>query len=465
MAEVILVIDDQADIRLSSRLVLATQGYDVVEAQSPVEAMEQLTSGVTVNLILLDMNFSTDTTSGEEGLSFLKELKKLGIDIPIIAMTAWSNVALAVKAMQLGARDFIEKPWKNQRLLQIIKQQLLFDDLKQENLKLKQQQSDYQKKPEMVWQSTEMQALFTKIGRLAKSDATILITGDNGTGKSTIAKYIHQMSNRASENLIAVNMGAIPETLFESEMFGHRKGAFTDAKSDRIGRFELAEKGTLFLDEIANIPITQQAKLLRVLEDGEFERIGASQSQQSDIRLICATNGDISALINEGRFRSDLYFRMNTLEVHVPSLSERPVDIIPLAEHFLKKWGQKYSRSNLSLSEAAKTRLMSYHWPGNVRELGHIIERAVLLAEHSLLTDEDLELKVIPENTLKAEASPNAQQSSLLMTIEATEVALIKSTLKHYRSNVSETAISLGITTSALYRRMEKYGISKSFVE
>lgn len=463
MKSVILVVDDQADLRLSTRLVLSNYGYDVLEAQSPEQAISLLTADNPVDLVLLDMNYSSDTTSGEEGLWFLRKLNELEMSLPVVAMTAWASVDLAVKAMQQGARDFVEKPWKNQRLLQIIKQQLEMSDLKRENRKLRQQQRNDTSTEQLIWQSSAMKEIFNKLDRLARADATILLTGENGTGKSSIARYIHQHSERSAQSFVSVNMGAIPESLFESEMFGHTKGAFTDAKSDRIGRFELAENGTLFLDEIANIPLAQQGKLLRVLEEGDFEKVGASRSQRANVRLICATNGDLPGLIEQGKFRADLYFRLNTLEVKIPALAERQEDILPLAEHFLAHHGLKYGRGDQVLSEEATKQLRDYHWPGNVRELGHIMERAVLLADDNVLTGRDIDLNSVPG--LKPELSQQKSGTGLpLLPLVEVEQIMIKQALRHHQGNVQAAAKTLGITDSALYRRMEKYQISKSYV-
>ena len=463
MKSVILVVDDQADLRLSARLVLGNYGYEVREAESPQQAIQMLSEDTSIELVLLDMNYSSDTTSGEEGLWFLRKLTELELSLPVVAMTAWASIELAVQAMQLGARDFVEKPWKNQRLLQIIKQQLQMSDLQRENRKLKQQQQNSVTSESLVWQSDAMRGIFQKLERLARSDATILLTGENGTGKSSIARFVHQQSARKDETFVSVNMGAIPESLFESEMFGHTKGAFTDAKTERIGRFELAENGTLFLDEIANIPLTQQGKLLRVLEEGDFEKVGASRSQKANVRLICATNADLPALIEQGKFRADLFFRLNTLQVDIPSLASRQQDIVPLAEHFLALHGAKYGRLGLALSDDAIRQLKQYPWPGNVRELGHIMERAVLLADNVLLTRRDIDLNTVPG--LQPDATGKTKPEVLpMMPLVDAEKALIRQALGHHRGNVQEAAKTLGITDSALYRRMEKYQISKSYV-
>jgi len=388
-----------------------------------------------------------DTTSGEEGLRFLTWLSKSDFIIPVIAMTGWSNVDLAVSAMRLGACDFIEKPWNNQRLIQIIRQQLKMAGLQVQNQKLKQQLESIAEQ-DFTWRSESMEKLLRQIDSVAATDASILLTGDNGTGKSHLAQRIHQQSNRVDDAFISVNMGAISESLFESEMFGHKKGAFTDAKENRIGRFELAKHGTLFLDEIANIPHSQQAKLLRVLESGEYEVLGSSQTQHADSRVISATNGDIAQLISDGAFREDLYFRLNTIELRVPSLKERLQDIAPLARHFIAQHGKRYKREELSLTPSALKALETYHWPGNVREMSHLMERAVLLAQGSKLGQDDLHLSTLkPSNSLP------------MMTLEQAEQILIEQALELNLNNVPKAAITLGLTKSSMYRRLEKYGI------
>jgi len=445
----ILVVDDSPEIRLSAAFILEDQGFSVLEAENHHFAKAILGEN-SVDLILLDMNFSLDTTSGEEGLSFLTWLSQSDFVIPVIAMTGWSNVDLAVNAMRLGACDFVEKPWNNQRLIQIIRQQLKMAGLQVQNQKLKQQLESAAEQ-DFSWQSPAMTRLASQIDAVAATDASILLTGDNGTGKSHLAQYIHQKSMRAQNTFISVNMGAISESLFESEMFGHKKGAFTDAKQNRIGRLELAKHGTLFLDEIANIPLSQQAKLLRVLESGEYEVLGSSQTQQADSRIISATNGDIAQLIADAVFREDLYYRLNTIELRVPSLKERLHDIVPLANYFIAQHGKKYKREELTLAPSALKALETYHWPGNVREMSHIMERAVLLAQSGSLGQEDLHL-----SNLKAE------NSLPMMTLEQAEQILIEQALALNHNSVPKSAITLGLTKSSLYRRIEKYGIKEN---
>jgi DNA-binding NtrC family response regulator len=446
----VLVVDDRPDVRISARFVLEDNQYQVTEAESPVMAKE-LIKQQQIDLVLLDMNYSRDTTSGEEGLELLQWLHKADLGIPAVAMTAWSNVELAVKAMQLGAGDFLEKPWKNQRLLQVVAQQIKVSGLKKQNQKLQQRLDNTEDdKAEYQWRSPCMHELMQQINSVASANVAILLTGDNGTGKSQLAGYIHQQSQVNSGPFIAVNMGAISETLFESEMFGHSKGAFTDAKSSRIGRFELAKNGTLFLDEIANIPLSQQAKLLRVLESGEYEVLGSSQTQYTSIRMISATNGNFKQLIEKELFREDLFYRINTIEFRVPSLHERSLDIVPLAEHFIADYCKKYAKSNMALQDEAKSALKEYHWPGNIRELSHLMERAVLLCRNDLLSVTDLNIRPSQRSVDSSERLP-------MMTLETAERQLITQALNQEDQHVPKAAKLLGLTKSSLYRRLEKY--------
>lgn len=451
----ILLIEDNREVRMSARFVLEDHGFAITELENPPQAMVYLQQQ-HADVILLDMNFALDTTSGEEGLRFLRWLQQQQLGLPVVAMTAWSNTALVVQAMQLGAGDFIEKPWQNQRLVQVIQQQLKLSALQQRNRQLTEALTKPQ--TELIWHSAQMQRLMQQLQAVAATEANILLTGENGTGKSQLAQFIHQHSARAKAALVSVNMGAIAETLFESEMFGHKKGAFTDAKEHRSGRFSLACGGTLFFDEIANLPLPQQAKLLRVLESGEFEVLGSSVTEQSNVRLISASNGNFAQLIQQGLFRQDLYYRLNTLEFRVPALRERPEDILPLANFYLQKHGRRYQKTGLVLSLAAEKLLQSYPWPGNIRELSHLIERAVLLAQHSRIDATDLAL---PGQTLTETPSgvqPDAGQLPM-MTLEDAELKLIRQALQQCQGNKQKTADLLGITKSSLYRRLEKHGL------
>ena len=449
MSATVLVIDDMIDVRLSVNFLLSNHNYAVIEVDSPSQGLGILKCQ-HVDLILLDMNYSTDTTSGQEGLDFLCKLNQEGITAPVIAMTGWSSVDLAVKAMQQGANDFIEKPWDNQRLLQVIKQQIQVRDLKKQNRRLRQHQQ-VEKKEVLVWQSKAMCKLMAEVQRIAKTDATILLTGENGTGKSSIAAYIHQLSARCQQSLVTVNMGAIPESLFESELFGHKKGAFTDAKETRIGRFEMANEGTLFLDEIANIPLAQQAKLLRVLESNEYEMVGSSVTERANVRLISASNANFETLLQEEKFRPDLFYRLNTIEIHVPALRERSEDIVALAKHFVEKHALRYGQANLSLADDVAEKLMHYDWPGNIRELSHVMERAVLFADDTVICAQSI--------TLKKLAKPANTETLPFMTFEQAEQQLLMQALQKTNGLTAEAADLLGISKSAIYRRMEKYDI------
>lgn len=451
----ILLIEDNREVRLSARFILEDHGFSITELENPTQAIDYLQQQ-SADLILLDMNFALDTTSGEEGLRFLRWLQQQPHNIPVVAMTAWSNTQLVVQAMQLGAGDFIEKPWQNQRLVQVISQQLKLKDLQQKNQQLSSALHDSE--PELVWQSAQMQRLIQQLQAVAASDANILLTGENGTGKSQLAQFIHRHSGRKAAPLVSVNMGAIPETLFESEMFGHKKGAFTDAKEQRTGRFMLAKGGSLFLDEIANLPLPQQAKLLRVLESGHYEVLGSSVTEQSDVRLISASNGNFNQLIHDGLFRQDLYYRLNTLEFRVPALRERPEDILPLVRFFLQKHGLRYQKMALRLNNAAEKQLQIYGWPGNIRELSHLIERAVLLCLDSVITQADLSL---PNSLVQESAATTSLQQLPMITLEQAELQLIRQALEFCQGNKQKTADVLGITKSSLYRRLEKYGLEQ----
>jgi DNA-binding NtrC family response regulator len=449
MSFTVLIVDDMADVRLSANFLLSNQGYRALEADSVLQAFDVIDNN-QVDLILLDMNYSSDTTSGQEGIDFLAKLNKLDNIIPVVAMTGWSSVDIAVKAMQKGAADFIEKPWDNQRLLQVIKQQIKVTDLKKQNRRLRQHQQVEQNE-NLLWQSSAMTKVMHEVERIAKTDATVLLTGENGTGKSSIAAHIHQLSARHQQSLVTVNMGALPESLFESELFGHKKGAFTDAKETRIGRFEMANQGTLFLDEIANIPIAQQAKLLRVLESNEYEMVGSSITEKTNVRLISASNANFDQLIQEEKFRSDLFYRLNTIEIHIPALRERVADIFPLAKYFVEKHSTRYGLSKLTLANDVTDKLISYDWPGNIRELSHVMERAVLFADQNVI-----DAKAI---NLKNSASQNKSETLPFMTLEQAEQQLLKQALDKTNGLTVEAAELLGISKSAIYRRMEKYDI------
>jgi DNA-binding NtrC family response regulator len=446
----ILAADDQADILLALELLLRPQGYYVDTAKSPVMVREALATG-SYDALLIDLNYTRDTTSGQEGLDLLSEILAIDHTVPVIVMTAWGNVELAVEAMRRGARDFIQKPWENDRLLAILRTQIELHRalLEAERLAAENQLLRAEGRPEFIATALSMQPVLEILARVGPSDANVLITGEHGTGKEVVAQTLHALSPRASQPLVTVNTGALSESLFESELFGHVKGAFTDARADRIGRFELADKGTLFLDEIGNVPTRQQAKLLRVLESGEVERVGSSRSRHVDVRIISATNTDLAAACASGQFREDLLFRLNTVEIHLPSLRERREDIPVLGVHFLSRYAAHYRRPIHGFDPTALQVLTQYSWPGNVRELEHTLERAVLMCRGSEIQAGDLCLN------LQRPGSQNLDELSL----EAVESILVRKALQRFHGNVSQAAEALGLSRGALYRRMEKYGL------
>lgn len=442
----ILVADDQQHIRDSLELLLEPAGYKVIQAGTPLELVDKVQKQ-HVDLVLMDMNYQADTTSGKEGLELVAKLRLLDANLPILVMTAWANIELSVNAMKLGANDFIEKPWNNNRLLSVISNQCKLASEKKTNLNLLQLNKQANSVDEFVVQSSSMQAVLTLIERTAATDANILLTGESGVGKSLVAGLIHNNSKRQDRPFVNVNMGALADTLFESELFGHQKGAFTDAKSTRIGRFEIAERGTLFLDEIANIPLPLQAKLLRVLESGEFESLGSSKTMRADVRIVSASNVDFEQEVANGNFRQDLLYRLNTIVIDIPPLRKRKDDLLPLANNFLHKQCQKYRRTDLQFSEEAIKAIVSYSWPGNVRELSHCIERAVLMASGNEILAQDMGI-----------VSTNIQESLHNMTLEQAEQALVESAMETHSGNVAAAAEHLDISRAALYRRLEKYG-------
>ncbi len=441
----ILVADDDDDIRLALELLLMADGYQVIEASNAKEVIINATRHQP-DLILLDMNFSRDTTSGQEGLDILSQLKPH--NIPVILMTAWGSIELAVNGLKQGASDFIEKPWNKLKLLNSIEHQLSFTRIKDENQGYRQLLAQEKNKP-WVCQSKSMLGIEQLIKQIAPTDANVLILGENGTGKSLLAERIHQLSHRQSSPLISVNMAAIPESLFESELFGHQKGAFTDAKQNRVGRFQLANQGSLFFDEIGSLPLSLQPKLLRVLETGQYEILGSSQTQTANVRLISATNADLNQLVTEKGFRQDLLYRLNTLVITIPPLRERLEDIQPLAISFIAKFSDKYRKANLTLNQDAVEKLKRHTWPGNIRELSHTIERAVLLAIDDKISAQQLLLDV-------ADAGSNVM---VLQPLEQAERQLIEKAMSVTSGQVIEAAKLLDISRNALYRRLEKFGI------
>jgi DNA-binding NtrC family response regulator len=446
----ILIADDHADVIEALRLLLKSEGYQTEAVKSPAAAIKAVEAR-DYSLALIDLNYARDTTSGREGLDLLSKLQSIDPTLPVVIMTAWANVELAVEAMRRGARDFIAKPWENLRLIAIVRNQIelggtvrAYRRLEQENQLLRGKQGG----PALIAQSAAMRPVLELIARVGPSDANVLITGENGTGKGLVAQAIHAVSARGTRPFISVNMGGLPEGVFESELFGHVRGAFTDAKGDRAGRFELAEGGTLFMDEIGNIPAAQQAKILRALERGEFERVGSSRTIRADVRLISATNADLPAEVAAGRFRQDLLFRLNTIQIHLPALRERRDDIDLLAQHFLRQHVGRYRKAITGFDEEAAGAMRSYAWPGNVRELNHAIERAVLMATGKVVRAADLALNA-------AASVPRLDD----MSLEEVEAYLIKKTLSRCDGNARKAAELLGLSRSAFYRRLEKYGL------
>ena len=446
----ILAADDQQHILEALELLLHPQGYRVDGVNSPQQFREALAAGV-YDAVLIDLNYTRDTTSGQEGLDLLSEIVAVDSNLPVIVMTAWGSVDLAVEAMRRGARDFVQKPWENERLLAILRTQIELRRalLRAERLAAENRLLQVQGRPEFIASSASMQPVLDAIARVGPSDANVLITGEHGSGKEVVAQTLHALSTRASRPMVAVNTGALAEGVFESELFGHVKGAFTDARTDRIGRFELADGGTIFLDEIGNVPVRQQAKLLRVLESGEIERLGSSRSRHVDVRVVSATNIDLQAACASGQFREDLLFRLNTVEIHVPPLRDRREDIPTLAAHFLRRYASRYRREINGLDPSAIQAMAPYAWPGNVRELEHTLERAVLMCRGREIQSSDLGLN------LHRPQSPNLEELSL----EAVEALLIRKALARFQGNVSQAADALGLSRGALYRRMEKYGL------
>jgi DNA-binding NtrC family response regulator len=445
----ILVADDQADVREALRLLLKAEGYTTETVSSPGAALETVQTN-EFDIMLMDLNYQRDTTSGQEGIDLLLRLQSADSKLPIIVMTAWGSVELAVEAMRRGARDFIQKPWDNHRLLSIIRTQVdLYRTMRRaERLEAENSLLRAQNRPVFIAESKAMEPLLTLMSRIGPSDANVLITGEHGTGKEVVALTLHALSSRSGRPMITVNTGGLPEGTFESELFGHVKGAFTDARTDRVGRFELADRGTLFLDEIANVPLKQQAKLLRVLETGEMERVGSSKTHKVDVRVLSATNADLKIESAEGRFRSDLLFRLNTVELHIPPLRERKEDIPLLATHFLKVYAQRYRKPVRGFDAPALEKMLGHLWPGNVRELDHSIERAVLMSTGEEIHAADLGLE-------SDKAAPGKIED---MSLEEVESLLIRKALARHSGNISHAADALGLSRSALYRRMQKYG-------
>jgi len=446
----LLVADDDRDVLEALRLLLKSEGYEVEVVTSPA-GVATAAAARDFDAVLMDMNYTRDTTGGTEGLDLLSRLRHVDATLPVIVMTAWGSIEGAVEALRIGARDYIEKPFNNTRLLHVLSTQVELgralrrsQRLENENLALRRDGA-----PQLLAESAVMQPILRLMERIGPSDANALITGEHGTGKEVVAAWLHAASPRAARPMVTVNLGGLSEGVFESELFGHTKGAFTDAKADRVGRFELADNGTLFLDEIANLSMTQQAKLLRVLQEGEFERVGSSRSRRVDVRIIAATNADVRAEVAAGRFREDLFFRLNTVEIHLPPLRERRDDIPLLAGHFLKQFAARYRRPVTGFSPDGMRALLAYSWPGNVRELAHAVERATLLAEGGDVTAADLSFRAVTD------AAPKLDE----MSLEEVERALITKALARHDGNVSLAAQALGLSRSALYRRLQRHGL------
>ena len=446
----ILIADDQPDVLEALRLLLKGEGVRIDSANSPVAVLDAVQSR-EFDAVLIDLNYARDTTSGEEGLNLLNRLHAHDPSLPVVVMTAWGSVEVAVEAMRRGARDFIQKPWDNPRVLAIVRTQVELSRalrrqqrLEDENRALKRDTG-----PLLIAEAPAMRPVLEIIQRVGPSDANVLMTGENGTGKGTIAQAIHAASPRAGRGLVTVNAAGLSEGVFESELFGHVKGAFTDAKADRVGRFELADGGTLFLDEIANVPLNLQPKLLRVLETGEFERVGSSRTRKVNVRILSATNARLSEEVAAGRFRQDLLFRLNTIEVHLPPLRERREDIPALAAHFLRLHARRYRKTITGFEPGAMQALLNHPWPGNIRELDHAVERGVLMAERPSVRMADLGLRAERDGGSRIED----------MSLEEVEGFLIRKAMARHDGNVSQAAKALGLSRSALYRRLQHFGL------
>ncbi|MEN3335135.1 MAG: hypothetical protein V7641_4500 [Blastocatellia bacterium] len=446
----LLIADDQADVLEALRLLLKGEGFKIETANAPAQVLGAIEER-DYDAVLMDLNYARDTTSGQEGLDLLSRMQKLDNTLPVIVMTAWGSVDVAVEAMRRGARDFVQKPWDNARLLSIVKTQVELGQALRKGVRLEAENQLLRndRKPKMIAQSAVMQPVLDIIQRVGPADANVLITGENGTGKGLVAQLMHAVSPRASKPMVTVNLGGIAEGVFESELFGHIKGAFTDAKNDRVGRFELAEGGTLFLDEIANLPVKHQPKLLRVLETGEFERVGSSKTRRANVRIISATNANLDEEVAQNRFRQDLLFRLNTVELRLPPLRDRREDIPLLARFFLNQHALRYRKNMEGFSDAVMQALLRYAWPGNVREMDHAIERAVLMSLGTIVEARDLGLQSGKEAARRLED----------MSLEEVEAFLIQRTLAQCDGNVSRAAEKLGLSRSALYRRLQRFGL------
>lgn len=446
----ILIVDDDIAIRHSLGLMLKRARYDVEAVASPGEAME-IVRATTPQLILMDMNFSL-TTSGDDGIELLQKVKIFCPDTPVILITAWGSIDLAVRGMRAGAFDFITKPWNNVVLMQRIETALSLSLSRKESVKIEHKEETFDRSL-IIGRSKAVTDVLSTIERIAKTNASVLITGESGTGKELIAETIHRNSRRAKNSFVKVNLGGISHTLFESEMFGHKKGAFTDASSDRVGRFELADKGTIFLDELGELDLACQVKLLRVLQEQTFEVLGESRPRKVDIRVVCATNADLTKMVAERTFREDLYYRINLITLHLPPLRERREDIPLLVRHFASLATENNNLQKIDVADEAMEYLMRQPFPGNVRELKNLVERAMLMSGKSLLTTEDFRLA----NDILPTQPKNVATTA--MTLDEAERARIIEAMEKYDGNMTQVAASLGISRQALYRRLEKFGL------
>jgi DNA-binding NtrC family response regulator len=449
----ILVADDQVDILNALKFLLSDEGYEVTDARSPGEALERL-EATDFDLAILDLNYTRDTTSGQEGFDLMERIKALDPTLPVLVVTAWSSVAGAVEAMRRGARDYIEKPWDDERLLLTVRTQVDLRRAVRRSQRLQEANARLQRgaTPAFIGDSPAIVEVRQTIERVAPSDAAVLITGEHGTGKEVVATWVHALSERKSKALVTMNAGGLAEGIAESELFGHVKGAFTDARFDRIGCFELADEGTLFLDEIANMPVRLQAKLLRVLQTGEVQRVGSSRLRYVNVRVLSATNADLNGEIEDGRFREDLLYRLNTVVIDLPPLRERPQDIEPLALHFLAHYATRYRKPLTSFDAEARTAMASHRWPGNVRELAHSVERAVLMADASATA---VSARHLGLHAQRGGGSTAVQALSL----EEAERVFIEKVLARHGGDVRMAAQQLGMSRSALYRRLQQYGV------
>jgi DNA-binding NtrC family response regulator len=452
----VLIADDQIDVLEALCLLLKHADYQVVTASSPAGILAVLESS-DFDAVLMDLNFARDTTSGGEGLDLLTAIRARDATLPVVVMTAWGSVEGAVTAMRCGARDYVQKPWENARLLQTLRVQIELGQALRQSRRLEHETSRLRSKelPELVSESRAMQPVLRLMEKVAPSDAHVLITGEHGTGKEVVARWLHAASKRAGRPFVAINAGGVSEGVFESELFGHVKGAFTDAKTDRAGCFELADGGTLFLDEIANMPLSQQAKLLRILQTNEYQPVGSSRVRRADVRFLAATNVDVAKEAANGRFREDLLYRLNTIEIRLPPLRERREDIPRLAVHFARQQSARYGQPVPEFSADAMRALLEHSWPGNVRELEHAVERALLLGQNRVVTIEDLSLR--PPRT-----DPDREVLFERMTLDEVERHLIQRALTRSHGQVADAARALGLSRSALYRRLRYYGLEGS---